>query len=100
MWTDLVALMKVGVRRGKIITIRRRGRPRRAVVRRGRPRTYVYRRAGEPCRVCGTPIRTEVMEARNLFWCPTCQVSVRRSQRGTASGSRPSAFDGTITGWN
>jgi endonuclease-8 len=40
----------------------------------GRPRTYVYRRAGEPCRVCGTAIRTEAMEARNLFWCPTCQV--------------------------
>ena len=42
--------------------------------RQGRPRTYVYRRAGEPCRVCGTPIRTEVMEGRNLFWCPTCQT--------------------------
>jgi endonuclease-8 len=24
--------------------------------------------------VCGMPIRTEVMEARNLFWCPTCQT--------------------------
>jgi endonuclease VIII len=39
-----------------------------------RPRTYVYRRAGEPCRVCGTTIRTAVLEGRNLFWCPTCQV--------------------------
>ena len=72
-WTDLVALMKVGVRRGKIITVRPeddKGLPGL----RGRPRRYVYRRTGEPCRVCGTPIRTEVMEARNLFWCPTCQV--------------------------
>ena len=72
-WTDLVALMKVGVTRGKIITIRKaddKGMPGL----RGRPRTYVYRRAGEPCRVCGTEIRTEVMEGRNLFWCPTCQV--------------------------
>ena len=34
---------------------------------------YVYRRTGEPCRICGTEIRTEVMAARNLFWCPTCQ---------------------------
>ena len=34
----------------------------------------VYARGGEPCRVCGTPIRTAVMEGRNLFWCPTCQV--------------------------
>jgi endonuclease-8 len=73
-WTDLVALMKVGVSRGKIVTVRRvddKGPP---SYRPGRPRTYVYRRAGEPCRVCGTAIRTEAMEARNLFWCPTCQV--------------------------
>jgi endonuclease-8 len=72
-WTDLVALMKVGVSRGKIITIRKAddtGPP----APRGRPRSYVYRRTGEPCRVCGTPIRTEVLVGRNLFWCPTCQV--------------------------
>lgn len=72
-WKDLVALMKVGVSRGKIITVRKaddHGAP----ALRGRPRSYVYRRAGEPCRVCGTPILTEVMEGRNLFWCPNCQV--------------------------
>ena len=33
----------------------------------------VYRRAGLPCRVCGTEVRTEVMVGRNLFWCPTGQ---------------------------
>jgi endonuclease VIII len=73
MWTDLVALMKVGFRRGKIITIRPEddhGMPAYAPK---RPRSYVYRRAGEPCRICGTQIRTTVMEGRNLFWCPTCQ---------------------------
>lgn len=73
-WTDLVALMKVGVTRGKIITIRKADDKGAPSYRPGRPRSYVYRRAGEPCRVCGTPIRTEEMEARNLFWCPTCQV--------------------------
>ncbi|BDX31269.1 formamidopyrimidine-DNA glycosylase [Mycobacterium antarcticum] len=72
-WTDLVALMKVGVSRGKIITVRREDDKGPPASRPGRPRSYVYRRTGEPCRVCGTPIRTEVMEARNLFWCPTCQ---------------------------
>lgn len=74
MWTDLVALMKVGVRRGKIVTIRPeddRGAPSYG---RGRPRTYVYRRAGDPCRVCGTTVRTAELEARNVFWCPTCQT--------------------------
>jgi endonuclease VIII len=74
MWTDLVALMAIGLRRGKIITIDReddRGLPSYAP---GRPRTWVYRRAGEPCRVCGTEIRTAVLEGRNLFWCPTDQT--------------------------
>ncbi len=73
-WTDLVALMKLGLRRGKIIAIRPEhdhGLPAYAP---GRPRTYVYRRAGEPCRVCGTEIRTAELEGRNVFWCPTCQV--------------------------
>jgi endonuclease VIII len=73
-WTDLVKLMKVGVSSGKIVTVRRAHDKGAPSYRPGRPRTYVYRRAGEPCRVCGTPIRTELMEGRNLFWCPTCQV--------------------------
>jgi formamidopyrimidine-DNA glycosylase len=34
---------------------------------------YVYRRTGEPCRVCGTGVRTELMVGRNLYWCPVCQ---------------------------
>ena len=73
-WTDLVALMKVGLRGGKIIAVRPEhdyGPPSYLP---GRPRTYVYRRAGEPCRVCGAPISTAVLEGRNVFWCPVCQV--------------------------
>ena len=72
-WTDLVALMKVGLRRGKIIVVRPEHDHGAPSYRPGRPRTYVYRRAGEPCRVCGEPIRTAVLEGRNVFWCPTCQ---------------------------
>jgi endonuclease-8 len=73
-WNDLVELMKVGVRRGRIIVVRPEhdhGAPAYGPT---RPRTYVYRRAGEPCRLCGTVIRTAEMEGRNLFWCPACQV--------------------------
>ncbi len=73
MWTDLVALMKIGLRRGKIVVVRPEhdhGAPSYAP---GRPRTYVYRRAGDPCRVCGTTVRTAELEGRNVFWCPTCQ---------------------------
>ena len=73
-WTDLVELMKIGLRRGKIIAVRPEhdhGAPSYGP---GRPRTYVYRRAGEPCRVCGTVIRTAELEGRNVFWCQTCQT--------------------------
>lgn len=74
LWTDLVALMKVGVRRGTIVVVRPEHDHGPPSYRPGRPRTYVYRRASEPCRVCGTGIRTTVLEGRNLFWCPTCQT--------------------------
>jgi endonuclease-8 len=72
-WTDLVALMKVGLRRGKIIVVLPEHDHGPPSYRPGRPRTYVYRRAGEACRVCGGPIRTVVLEGRNVFWCPVCQ---------------------------
>jgi endonuclease VIII len=73
LWADLAALMRAGVRSGRIVTTRAADRPRgRGPV----PREdahYVYRRAGLPCRVCGTPVRTEILVGRNLFWCPECQ---------------------------
>jgi endonuclease VIII len=72
-WTDLVALMQIGLRRGKIIVVRPEHDNGPPSYRPDRPRTYVYRRAGEPCRVSGDPIRTTVLEGRNVFWCPTCQ---------------------------
>ncbi|RZT38761.1 bifunctional DNA-formamidopyrimidine glycosylase/DNA-(apurinic or apyrimidinic site) lyase [Cupriavidus agavae] len=34
---------------------------------------FVYDRAGEPCRVCGTPIRQIVQGQRSTFYCPYCQ---------------------------
>ena len=33
----------------------------------------VYGRAGQPCRVCGTPIRSIVQGQRTTFYCPVCQ---------------------------
>lgn len=36
-------------------------------------RFKVYDRAGEPCVVCGTHIRSKVMGGRNTFWCGHCQ---------------------------
>ena len=72
-WADLVDLMKVGVRRGRIIVIRPEDDHGPPAYGPRRPRTYVYRRAGESCRWCATTVRTAEMEGRNLFWCPGCQ---------------------------
>jgi formamidopyrimidine-DNA glycosylase len=33
----------------------------------------VYDRTGQPCRVCGTPIRTLKQGQRSTFFCPVCQ---------------------------
>ena len=34
---------------------------------------FVYDRAGEPCRVCGTPIKQIVQGQRSTYYCPHCQ---------------------------
>ncbi len=34
---------------------------------------YVYGREGQPCRVCGTPIRAIRQGQRSTFYCPRCQ---------------------------
>ncbi len=34
---------------------------------------FVYDRAGEPCRVCGRPIRRVVQGQRSTYYCPGCQ---------------------------
>ena len=73
MWADLKALLRAGVRAGHIVTTEREDRDRRSGPARREDRFYVYRRQGLPCRRCGTEVRTELMVARNLFWCPVCQ---------------------------
>jgi endonuclease-8 len=81
MWGDLVTLMAEGVRTGRIDTVRPEhtpeamGRPPRVDDHGGE--VYVYRRTGQPCHVCGATIRTEVLQGRNLFWCPQCQRRFR-----------------------
>jgi endonuclease-8 len=73
-WADLLALMPVGARRGQMHVVRPADDHGFPSYRPDRPRTYVYRRVGEPCRICGAPVAHEVMEGRNLFWCPSCQA--------------------------
>ncbi|PRY58792.1 endonuclease-8 [Knoellia remsis] len=78
-WDDLVALLPLGVATSKIVTIHDQvDEVARALEEGGDVRldsrdSYVYKRAGEPCLVCGSRIRTEVVAGRNLFWCGNCQ---------------------------
>ncbi len=82
-WADLVALMRAGVATGRIDTVHdahlpeAMGRPPR--VDRHGGEVYVYRRAGQPCLVCGTEVRTATLAARNAYWCPRCQRMPRES---------------------
>jgi formamidopyrimidine-DNA glycosylase len=34
---------------------------------------HVYLRTGEPCLVCGTPIRRIILAGRGTHFCPACQ---------------------------
>lgn len=92
-WDDLVILMRDGVRVGAIITTEPDDRlkglsakdfePGRPVTRQNTdddpdavPRNqsfYTYHRTGSPCRLCQTPIAMRELQARKLYWCPTCQ---------------------------
>jgi endonuclease-8 len=42
-----------------------------------RPPMFVFERTGQPCRVCGTPIRSgrvgRAPQDRMTYWCPACQ---------------------------
>ena len=73
LWEDTRALMRAGVKAGRIVTTTREDREQRTGTVSREDAHYVYRRAGLPCRRCTTELRTQVMAARNLFWCPTCQ---------------------------
>jgi endonuclease-8 len=85
-WADLVDLMAHGVATGRIDTVRPEHTP-EAMGREPRRddhggEVYVYRRHGRPCHVCGARVRTEVLSARNSFWCPRCQPRFRSRAAG------------------
>jgi endonuclease VIII len=90
-WDDLVALMPLGVAFGQVLTIDDQvadalaevadgsAAAHTAAVTGARPgnrfdrRFYLYQRTGQPCRVCGSTVRTQLIAGRNLFWCGRCQ---------------------------
>jgi len=90
-WDDLVILMPLGVAFGQIRTMDDQVADALAEVADGSAaaptaavtgarlggrferRFYLYKRTGEPCRVCGSKVRTQLVAGRNLFWCGRCQ---------------------------
>jgi formamidopyrimidine-DNA glycosylase len=74
LWRDLVTLMRAGLRSGRIVTTLPADRDRRTGRVRRDDAHYVYRRTDLPCRICGTPVRMELLAGRKLYWCPSCQA--------------------------
>ena len=75
LWRDWAELLEDGVRTGAMVTregLDREGRAR--ALAEPTERHAVYHRTGDPCLVCGTPVRVEAMGGRNLYWCGVCQV--------------------------
>ena len=94
-WDDLVVLMGEGVVANRIDTVRPEHTP-EAMGREPRVddhggEVYVYRRTSQPCLVCGSTVRTEVLAGRNVFWCARCQPRFRsravQSSQPPARGS-------------
>ncbi|OZM71569.1 DNA glycosylase [Amycolatopsis antarctica] len=78
-WADLVALMRIGARSGRIDTVDHADLPevtgRAPREDRHGGEVYVYRRTGQPCLRCGTAVLHRELAGRNLYWCPVCQPS-------------------------
>lgn len=73
LWNDLVALMRAGVRDGRIITTDEADRPDPGGEVWPEQAHYVYQRDGRPCRRCRQAIAVTEVAGRKLYWCPGCQ---------------------------
>jgi endonuclease-8 len=75
LWDDWSYLLALGVKTGQMMTMDDLSDEdyRNALARRD-DRHWVYHRAGEPCRVCGTPIVVEMAAGRKLYYCPVDQT--------------------------
>ena len=92
-WNDLVGLMHEGVRVGRIDTVRTEHSPevtgRAPRQDRHGGEVYVYRRAGGSCLVCASPIATEELAGRHLYWCPSCQSACPEIRAHDQSSATP-----------
>lgn len=76
LWKDWTQLLKRGVRTGVMMTRDDLTAAQQAsALRSSANRYFVYKREGRPCRACGTAVLLEMMAARKLYYCPSCQTS-------------------------
>jgi endonuclease-8 len=68
-WDDAVKLMRIGVKKGVMLT-RDDYLTGRVLV---ADRYFVYKREALPCRVCNKKVVMEEFLARKLYYCPSCQ---------------------------
>ena len=68
-WDDAVKLMRIGVKKGVMLT-RDDHLSGNVLV---KDRYFVYKREGLACRVCNKKVVVEEFLARKLYWCPKCQ---------------------------
>ncbi|RZU61294.1 Fpg/Nei family DNA glycosylase [Zhihengliuella halotolerans] len=73
LWCDLVALLRAGVRDGRIVTTDEADRPDPASAIWPEQAHYVYQRAGQRCRRCPQTVAVTEVSGRKLYWCPGCQ---------------------------
>lgn len=75
LWRDWAKLLEIGVQTGQMMTMDGLSKEAYDGAMASRAdRHWVYHRAGEPCRVCGTPIVMEEIGGRKLYWCPKDQA--------------------------
>ncbi|GAB3110559.1 Fpg/Nei family DNA glycosylase [Janibacter alkaliphilus] len=78
-WDDLVRLLPLGVATSRIVTLPEQVEEVEAALARGEGvhlderSSYVYKRTDQPCRVCGSTIRSAEIAGRTLYWCGRCQ---------------------------
>ena len=75
----IVRVLLVGIRRGGAsIDDYRDGRGERGSM---QDEFLVHTREGKPCPTCGGPIARIVVAGRSTYYCPRCQVRLRRRRR-------------------
>lgn len=74
LWRDWSLLLAHGVKTGVMVTRNDLDAPaKKKALTNPSLRHFVYKRQGKPCLRCSSPVVMDIMQARKLYFCPTCQ---------------------------